>query len=174
MQVATLFPTSTFLARRLANVVDPNGRGAVVELGPGSGAITRHLALRAGDPDRYLGLEVSADLVGVLRARHPELRFHRGPARLLGRVLPDGEADTVVASIPWTLLAPEERDDSVEAAARALRPGGRLATFVCLHAAGGQGARGLRAALRRWFREVHPAFLEWRNLPPAVGILATR
>lgn len=174
LQVATLFPTSAALGRRLAATVDPGGRGAVVELGPGSGAITRHLATRVGDPDRYVGLEVSADLIGVLRARHPELRFHRGRARLLGRLLADGEADSVIASLPWTILPSEERDASVEAVARALRSGGTLATFICLHAVGFHGARALLGQLRAWFREVRPTFLEWRNLPPAVVYEATR
>lgn len=68
------------LARVARSVLETLGGGTILELGGGTGALAADLldALRASPPQRYLILEVSADLrerqAATLAARVPELR----------------------------------------------------------------------------------------------------
>src|SRR5262249_54035841 len=56
------------VAQRIVGLVVPTPRDLVVEIGPGRGALTGHLARSAG---RLLALEVDAGLAAALRDRLP-------------------------------------------------------------------------------------------------------
>ncbi len=56
------------VAQRIVGLVAPTPRDLVVEIGPGRGALTGHLARSAG---RLLALEIDAGLASALRARFP-------------------------------------------------------------------------------------------------------
>ena len=74
--VGALCPSGVHLARRMAAMLPP-GDGLVVELGAGTGAVTR--ALRACvAPERLLVLERLPAFCRVLRNRFPELTVIRG------------------------------------------------------------------------------------------------
>jgi 16S rRNA (adenine1518-N6/adenine1519-N6)-dimethyltransferase len=55
-------------AQRIVGLVAPTPRDLVVEIGPGRGALTGHLARSAG---RLLALEIDTGLAAALRARFP-------------------------------------------------------------------------------------------------------
>lgn len=101
--------------------------GLVVELGCGSGLLTRHLTA-AGH--RLMATDASPAMLELAAATAPEVeRF----ARL---VLPDDpipECDAVVAvGHPFSYLADEASiDRAFVASAQALRPGGILAVDIC-------------------------------------------
>src|SRR6202008_1429611 len=59
------------MAERLAFSRDDEG----VEIGPGEGALTRHLI---GAPEHVRAVEIDRDLVALLRARYPTLRVVEG------------------------------------------------------------------------------------------------
>ena len=56
------------VAQRVVGLVAPTGRDLVVEIGPGRGALTGHLARSAG---RLLALEIDVGLAAALRDRFP-------------------------------------------------------------------------------------------------------
>jgi 16S rRNA (adenine1518-N6/adenine1519-N6)-dimethyltransferase len=58
------------VAQRIVGLLAPTPRDLVVEIGPGRGALTGHLARSAG---RLLALEIDAGLASALRARFPAL-----------------------------------------------------------------------------------------------------
>ncbi|TBR20322.1 methyltransferase domain-containing protein [bacterium] len=159
--VASLTPSSRYLAERVVEAAAPRGAGLVVELGPGEGVITRRL-LRALPPaGRLLSVELSADFMPALRRiRDPRLNAVHGDALdLLGHMararLP--RADAVVSGIPMSLLTPAGRRRVLGVVRRALKPGGRFVLY--------QLTPQLIPLLERGFRGVEVRF-EWRNLPP--------
>lgn len=164
-EVATIFPTSRALAERMIASVDFDCR-LLVELGPGSGAITRPLLERL-NPAAYLGLEINADLVTLLRERFPGATFERRSALDVAERVGPGEADHVVSSLPWTVFSAEDRERGVVSVHEALRPGGTFLTYVCMNAMPYPSARALLKSLRARFRRVDRVALEWRNVPPA-------
>lgn len=166
-EVATIFPTSPLLARALLRGHDFGSAGLVVELGPGTGAITQPLRRRLEPGTDYLGVEITPSLVRTLRARFPELKFVQDSAEYLPRILSGRKAAAIVSSIPWTLLGPDAQETLMLAITTSLQPGGRFSTYVCVNAAWYPSARYLRTLLRRSFKRVQKSPIVWSNLPPS-------
>jgi len=70
--VSTVFPTSRALAERMVVAAASSPIDGVVELGAGTGAITRHLV--AGARGRVTALEIDPGMARFLRGRFPEVR----------------------------------------------------------------------------------------------------
>ncbi|MES2642677.1 MAG: methyltransferase domain-containing protein [Myxococcota bacterium] len=164
--VATVFPTSPALARRLLEPIGRGPPGHVVELGAGTGAITRHLAAVA--PGQVTALEIDPEMARFLRTRIADVRVVCAPAEDLGRMVEPRTARAVVASLPWTMLTTLAQERIFAAVHAALVPGGVFATYMCLNAYLHPKARTFRARLHAWFPRVQEGTVEWRNLPPAV------
>jgi len=87
----------------MAREVAPHGTGFVVELGGGTGSITRALLERGVPPCRLVVVERDYTLAALLRKRFSGLKIVRGDAGELAALLePLGitEVDTVVSSLP--------------------------------------------------------------------------
>lgn len=164
--VATVFPTSRALAARLARAAALHPGEPVLELGAGTGAITRHLADAAGT--RLTALEIDPEMVRFLQARFPAVRAVCASAEGLASVVEPGTVGAVVASLPWTMLPILTQERIFAAVRSALVPGGVFATYLCLNAYLHPKARTFRSRLRAWFPVVEEGPVEWRNLPPAV------
>jgi phospholipid N-methyltransferase len=140
--------------------VPRDGDGLVVELGGGTGAVTKALLHRGIVPARLMVIECSPVFVRHLRARFPEVSILQGDAAKLGELLPRGShIDAIVSSLPLRSL-PAREAAAVVAQWRALvRDGGIVVQFTY--------------DLRNNERQSLPGFLQrasdivWANLPPA-------
>lgn len=101
--VGAIAPSGRQLARAMAMQVDPELPGAVVELGPGTGVITRALIERGISEDRLILIEFNREFAVLLRKRFPKARVLEGDAFALARTLRGmGEAPlaAVVSGLP--------------------------------------------------------------------------
>ncbi|MGH6863039.1 MAG: class I SAM-dependent methyltransferase, partial [Methylocella sp.] len=102
-------PSGRFLARMMARYVDPRKAGPIVELGPGTGAITEALVARGIAPGRLFLVEFDPGFCTLLKRRFPGVHVIQGDAYQLSRTLrgrlrrPPG---AIVSSLPL-LLKPE-------------------------------------------------------------------
>ena len=103
----------------------------VLDVGCGSGAVTREIARRVGSRGAAVGLDPSPALLAVARELAKEagvgdrIEFREGDAIRLP--LPDGSFDAVVCV---TVLSHVPRGETaIPEFARVLRPGGRLGVF---------------------------------------------
>ncbi len=156
--VGALCPSGVHLARRMAAMLPP-GDGLVVELGAGTGAVTR--ALRACvAPERLLVLERLPAFCRVLRNRFPELTVIRGDATRLADYLPANRpVAAVVSSLPLLSLPAPVQQAIVEQMRAATARSGCIIQFT--YALWGCSPL-VRAGCRREKRG-----LVLRNLPPA-------
>lgn len=168
--VATLFPTSRALARRLVRVVQAAPPGPVLELGAGAGAVTRVLAPAVRGS--LTALEVDPVLVRFLAGRFPAVAVRCGAAEDLLRYVDRGSLSAVVSSLPWTVLPTLSRERILTAIRGALRPDGVLVTYLCLHAFAHPGGRSFVSRVRAHLGAVELGAIEWRNVPPARVIVA--
>lgn len=167
LAVSTVFPTSAPLAEAMLDRGRIDSAASVVELGAGTGAITKHVRKRASATSSYLGIELDTKMVQYLRCEFPGLRFESGLAENLGNWAPEGTVDLIISSLPWTMFSTETQTRTIDAILAALRPGGMFLTYICLHAIFYPQARSFVSMLKNGFSEVVRAPLEWRNLPPA-------
>lgn len=101
--VGSIIPTSSVAARRMASVVNPSSGLPVLELGPGTGVITRAI-LDAGIAPRDLwSIEYSQDFVDHLRRIHPDVNIVHGDAFDLDTTLGERRNmvfDAIISGVP--------------------------------------------------------------------------
>ncbi len=132
--LGSVIPSSPFLVKRLMGQVNWDRVRVLVEFGPGIGTITRE-ALKRMRPDAVLlVIELNEEFVQYLRAtiRDPRLRVVHGSAIHVRRILAEqglANADYIISSIPYSLLAEAQRQEIVSESRHALKPQGSLLVF---------------------------------------------
>jgi len=125
-------PSGSALARAMAARVDPAIPGPVVELGPGTGAVTAALVERGVHPARLVLIEADPMFCALLRERWPRARVlqtdaYAAPALL--RVL-EQPAAAVVAGLPLLVRPAPQRLRLVLGCLRAAAPGAPFIQFT--------------------------------------------
>src|SRR5690554_185767 len=101
--VGSIVPTSGVTARKMASIVRPERDDMVLELGPGTGVITRAILEKGIKPENLVSVEYSADFVERLKRDMPGVNFVHGDAFELEAVLApwkDRRFDSVISAIP--------------------------------------------------------------------------
>lgn len=103
-------PSGPALAHMMARAIDPAATGPIIELGPGTGAITQALLDRGIAAERLILVEFDENFCALLAQRFPGVRVIRGDAYDLAtsfRGSLAAPAAAVVSSLP--LLTKPER-----------------------------------------------------------------
>lgn len=130
-RVGAVAPSGRALARLVTSEIAA-GSAPVIELGPGTGAITRAL-LDRGVPERQLALiELDPQLARMLRSRFPAARVLTIDAGQLRRVDPlEGRAaGSVVSGLPLLSMRHREVMSVLAGVFHRLRLGGALYQFT--------------------------------------------
>lgn len=131
--IGAIAPSSRRLAAAIADEVDFAAPGVVVELGGGTGSITRALIARAAHPDDVVVVEREASLCERLTARFPGVRVIHGDARALKPLLAAhgiGPVKAIVSGLPLRSLSDPCREAIIGAAFSVLAPGGVFVQFT--------------------------------------------
>lgn len=166
LQTGAVLPSGEALVRAIAREVDLTIPGAVVELGPGTGAVTRALLRRGIPPERLILVERNAAFVSLLERRFPNVRVLQGDAIDLPQLLVDAGIDTVsqvVSSLPLRSLPFVVQRRVLRSAFRVLAHGGRYLQFTY----------GLTSPVHPVLKQRlgitgHPVTRVLLNVPPAV------
>jgi phospholipid N-methyltransferase len=176
---ASLFPSSRFLASALLRAIDFSTTRVIVELGVGTGAITKEILERLSPNAVLLGVDLNPAFVNHVRRTTRDSRFIPilGRAERLGTLLSQhgiSRADAIVSSLGLTGMHPSQRSTIMAQAAAYLSRDGVLTQYQYLHANGEPNwvsSLGLmrfaeREFLKAHFRDVASERVIW-NLPPA-------
>lgn len=101
--VGSIIPTSKFAARSMARVIDTASGLPVLELGAGTGAITRAILERGVAPENLYSVEYSREFYDRLKLDMPKVNFLLGDAFDLDTVLgemKDARFDSIISGIP--------------------------------------------------------------------------
>lgn len=155
--VSALTPSSPALAAAIAAEVDTNCPGLVVELGPGTGAVTEALVARGLGP-RLIAIEQDGPFAAAVAARFPGIQVHQGDGVLFERYLPPQAAvAAIVSGLPLLHFSPSLRRDLIRRALGRLQSGGIFLQLSYGWRPPAPPENGARLEKR----------LVWRNLPPA-------
>lgn len=126
LRIAAANPSGARLADAIASCVDLTRPGPVLELGAGTGSLTRGL-LRAGcRPERIIALEHEPRLVTVLRKKSPAITVLEGDATRIGEHLANHAEQlcAVISSLPIKWFSTSEQYAVVRPCLDRLGPGG--------------------------------------------------
>lgn len=164
-KIASLAPSSVWLSRATLSNVDWTKVKTVVELGAGTGPITRVIAARARPETRVIVLERDADFARLLRERFaPLANFEviEGDARDLSALLADrgiGRVDHVISGLPVPSFPKNFQESLFRVVHGVLGPSGTYNQITEIPWV-------YQGLYRRFFDDVRFVF-EPRNFPPA-------
>ena len=133
LHVGAVMPSGRLLARTMAQYVDIKRDGPVVELGPGTGAITSALVARGVDQKRLVLVEYNPGFCALLRDRYPQATVVQGDAYALRDTLWKllaSPAAAVVSGLPLVTKPMLTRLRLVRDAFALLAPGAPFVQFT--------------------------------------------
>jgi len=176
--VASIWPSSRFLAQQMFAGLNLADGDVLVEFGPGTGAFTLEVERlrRSGVDVRYLGIEKDRGMFEFLLRRFPDLEFELGDAADVldacqRRRLPPVSA--VVSGLPLIFLDRPVLESILAGTGQCLKPSGVFRTFSYVHSYPTRSAAELRELMELCFEEFELSRPVVRNLPPAFVLSGT-
>jgi len=133
LHMGAVMPSGRILARTMAQYVDIDSLGPVVELGPGTGAITNALIEHGVDQRRLVLVEYNPGFCALLRDRYPHAKIVQGDAYTLRdslRNVLSAPASAVVSGLPLVTKPMLTRLKLIRDAFGALAPGAPFVQFT--------------------------------------------
>lgn len=162
LSMGAVTPSSKVLARAMARYVDPEMPGPVIELGSGTGAVTKALVAQGVDPARLVLVEFNPSFCRLLRTRYPGATVIQGDAyrikHLLGGLLREPAA-AVVSGLPLQTKPFKRRLQLIDEAFELMAPNAPFVQFTY--------AMVTPIPKKHAGVTAQPSELIWQNLPPA-------
>jgi phosphatidylethanolamine/phosphatidyl-N-methylethanolamine N-methyltransferase len=131
--IGAVAPSGRALARAMAAAAGPPPHGLIVELGPGTGPVTRSLIETGVAPERLALVEYDPGFCRLLRQRFTTVKVIQGDAYDLPRTLAELAGQpigAVVSSLPLLNQPPERRAKLIGDAFALMGPSGRFVQFT--------------------------------------------
>jgi phosphatidylethanolamine/phosphatidyl-N-methylethanolamine N-methyltransferase len=133
LHMGAVMPSSRVLARTMAQYVDIDSDAPVIELGPGTGAITNALIAHGVDQKRLVLVEYNPGFCALLRDRYPQATVVQGDAYALRDSLWNvlsAPASAVVSGLPLVTKPMLTRLKLIRDAFVAMAPGSPFVQFT--------------------------------------------
>lgn len=129
--VGSITPSSGYLARAMVRPIDWTAVNHVVELGAGTGPITRELQRASRSSVRITLFEKDPALRRHLATAFPEYRCYPDACRLLETLRKEGNetVDAIVSGLPFFNFSSSLREQLMHQIVSALKPGGLFVAF---------------------------------------------
>lgn len=164
--VGAACPSSKGLAKTMASFIPANEDGYVVELGAGTGVVTQAILDHGVHPSRLIVVEISENLVEILRRQFPQVLIVHGDAAALGnhleRALGRDESrkvTTIVSSLPLRSLPIGLVKSIKQELYKVIPHNGRLIQFT-------YAIRSMVPTHSEKFNHIKTK-IRWLNIPPA-------
>jgi phosphatidylethanolamine/phosphatidyl-N-methylethanolamine N-methyltransferase len=172
LQMGSIVPSSPALCRRIARHTRWAEDEVVVELGAGTGVVSRALLESGLPPEKLFVVEIEPGMASHLRDTLPGVNVLTGDAFALPGILPrawHGKVATAICGIPLVLLPLAQQQRFVDAV-EAVAPGrGFLLYTYCITSPLPYRKLGLSAKREAWTPRNLPPASVWRYVPAPGG-----
>ena len=169
--VGALCPSSPALCREITDKINIESAEGVVELGPGTGAITDEILARLNPRTKFIAIELDNKLYEALRRNRPGLHVVNDSAENLPKIMEDAEMrhlNAIVSGLPWAAFPEKLQLTILGAITDSLSEGGYFTTFAYLQGLMLPAGQRFKKLLGKSFREVTISRVIWQNFPPAI------
>ena len=170
LKVGAIAPSSPELAQKMVQGITPNQNEIVLELGVGTGAITKFLQEIVPDKKSYLGIELDKDLVKTLNKNFPELKIIRGNACevfSLHKKTGLGKVGYIISCLPFVSIPNEVGEEILREIDKFMEKGCVFRTFQYAHGYYFPSAIKLREYMDQNYGKAKKSRLVMKNVPPA-------
>lgn len=169
-KVGSITPSSPELAQRMIAGIEPRPDNVVIELGVGTGAITKYLQAKVPDDRSYLGIELDGGLVKSLRKNYPNMEMARGNAADAVDIHKRsglGKVGFIICCLPFVSLPNEVGEKILLEVDKFMQQGCTFRTFQYAHGYYFPSAIKLREFMRDRYGKSKRSSLIVKNVPPA-------
>jgi phosphatidylethanolamine/phosphatidyl-N-methylethanolamine N-methyltransferase len=171
LSVGAVAAASPQLVRNVVSHVEPCS-DVVVELGAGTGVITQALSQHRCNRRGLVAIEIDPHLADIARARLLDVvDVIVGDALELESYFCQGQVDSIVCSLPLTLLSSEDLETLLMGARAVLKGEGQFILYLYRTGFWRHRYQKVMQRMRYHFPRVHESRTVWRNLPPARVII---
>jgi len=166
-----VLPSSGKLSAVITSEIGIKTARRVVELGPGTGAITRHILRQISPEAKFIAVELNEQICTEFNKRFSGVKIVNDNAANLRTILKNEglfEADIIISGLPWASFGAELQNQLLAEIVPSLAPRGIFTTFAYLQGLALPTAQAFRRNLENRFSEVNRTPIIWRNIPPAV------
>ena len=169
MQMGSIVPSSPALCRRVVQHAACGPDDLVLELGAGTGVISRALVDSGLSPRRLVLVEIEPTMAAHLHNALPGVRVIQGDARHLPALLGEvgGRIGTVICGVPLVLLPLAEQRRFTAAIAAVAPDAGFLHYSYCVTSPISTSKLGLTAQRLAWTPLNFPPASVWKYRPVA-------
>lgn len=170
LKVGAIAPSSPELASKMIEGIQPDEENVVLELGVGTGAITKFLQDAIPNNKSYLGIELDKDLVKTLNRNYPELEIVCGnacDAYSIHKKSGLGKVRYIICCLPFVSLPNEVGERILSQVDRFMQKGCTFRTFQYAHGYYMPSAIKLREFMRERYGKSRRSKLIVKNVPPA-------
>jgi phospholipid N-methyltransferase len=170
LKVGAIAPSSPELASKMIAGIVPDKNDVVLELGVGTGAITKFLQEIVPDDRSYLGIELDGNLVRSLKTKFPDLKIVRGNACDLEKIHQKsglGKVGHIICCLPFVSLPNEVGEKILSEIDKFMQQGCVFRTFQYAHGYYMPSAIKLREFMRNRYGKAKRSPLIVKNVPPA-------
>ena len=161
-RTGSVTPSSRSLIHKMTRPLGLSTAKVIIELGPGTGPMTRSILQKMGPDAKLLAFETNSLFCEELqKINDPRLTVINESAELISKYLKDmnlNQADCVLSSIPLAMVPIRVRMRIVSEVKNNLKPGGVFTQF--------QYSKTAQNVIRHYFRNVRIDFTPF-NIPPA-------
>lgn len=169
-KVGAIAPSSPELAAEMLQGIEPDDGNIVLELGVGTGAITKFLRDAIPSKESYLGIELDADLVRTLNKNYPDLNIICGNAAEAYSIHHQsglGKVRYVICCLPFVSLPKEISESVLIEIQKFMDEGCELRIFQYAHGYFLPPAIKLREFMKSRYGKSRRSPLILKNVPPA-------
>ncbi len=170
LKVGAISPSSQDLALKMIAGVEADENNVVLEIGCGTGAITKYLQDLIPNRNSFLGIEIDKDFVEMLKRDIPKLDFVCEDACKTEEILKEknlGKVSYVISGLPFVVLPPEISKGILDEVDKLMQKGCLFRTFQYAHGYHLPPAVKFRKELNLRYGKVERSDLVLKNIPPA-------
>jgi phospholipid N-methyltransferase len=170
LKVGSIAPSSPELAQKMVEGIRPTDESVVLELGVGTGAITKVLQEIVPSRESYFGIEIDKTLVKLLKGNFPDLKIVRGNACDAFSIYQKsgfGRVGYIICCLPFVSLPNDVGEQVLGEIDKFMEQGCLFRTFQYAHGYYFPSAIKLREHMRNRYGKSKKSKLVVKNMPPA-------
>lgn len=170
LSTGTVCSSSPSLCRKIASSECLTNADVVVELGAGTGCISRHVSRSLKNGATFISIEKNPQLYKTLVEQQSDTRFVLDAAENLPAILQQHsvtKADVIISSLPWASFSTTLQNQITHAIRASLKPDGIFITYAYVCGALLPSFAAFRKQLTESFCTVDTSRIVWNNFPPA-------